>query len=101
MTDDVLEDGRTGIIVPQSDSAALSAAVVTLLADVELREKMGRDARQRAMERFALDAVARRYADLYTGDWWLVGRGREGRAARDRSRAARPYRSGAEVESGS
>lgn len=65
VTDDVIEDGGTGFVVPQEDSGALARALFTLMEDEVLRAKIGRDARRRAVERFAMDAVVRQYADLY------------------------------------
>jgi glycosyltransferase involved in cell wall biosynthesis len=38
---EVVEDGRTGILVPPRDHEAMADAIVTLLHDATLRERMG------------------------------------------------------------
>jgi len=45
--DEVVEDGRTGRLVPPGDAGALALAVATLLADPALRREMGRRAFER------------------------------------------------------
>lgn len=60
----VLEDGVTGHIVPNDDLNELAARTLTLVTDTASRRKMGEAARQRCLERFSLDAVADRWADL-------------------------------------
>lgn len=53
---DAVEDGVTGLLVPPGDVAALRAALERLLADRELRERLGAAARVRACECFGLEA---------------------------------------------
>jgi glycosyltransferase involved in cell wall biosynthesis len=43
----VIEDGKTGLLVPVRDAAALRAAIETALGDRELRGKLGQAARRR------------------------------------------------------
>jgi glycogen synthase len=43
----LIEDGRTGILVPPGDVAALRAAIERVLADRELRHRLGAAARER------------------------------------------------------
>ena len=43
----VIEDGKTGLLVPVRDAAALRAAIETALGDRELRRKLGQAARRR------------------------------------------------------
>ncbi len=43
----VIEDGKTGLLVPVRDTAALRAAVERALGDRELRRRLGRAARKR------------------------------------------------------
>ena len=43
----VIEDGKTGLLVPVRDAAALRAAIEKALVDRELRRKLGRGARKR------------------------------------------------------
>jgi glycosyltransferase involved in cell wall biosynthesis len=53
---DVVEDGVTGFVVPIEDKAGLVDSVRRLVADPGLRARMGRRARERAMEMFSLQA---------------------------------------------
>jgi glycosyltransferase involved in cell wall biosynthesis len=43
----VIEDGKTGLLVPVRDTAALRAAIERALGDPELRRRLGRAARKR------------------------------------------------------
>jgi glycosyltransferase involved in cell wall biosynthesis len=50
---DAVEDGVTGLLVPPRDIAALRSAAERLLADGELRARLGAAARGRAVSREA------------------------------------------------
>jgi glycosyltransferase involved in cell wall biosynthesis len=58
-------DGATGLLVPPGDPAALASALERLLADPELRRRLGTAGRERVRERFDLAAVRRAHVDLY------------------------------------
>jgi glycosyltransferase involved in cell wall biosynthesis len=59
--------GHTGRLAPPRDPAALSAAVLELLAlSPTERAALGTEARRRIAEEYDLRAVARRYRDLWT-----------------------------------
>jgi glycosyltransferase involved in cell wall biosynthesis len=64
---ETVQDKKTGFVVEPDDSAALAEAMLLLLEDDALREKMGRAARKRALE-FTWDAITsgmhRRYQAL-------------------------------------
>ncbi len=62
---DVIDDGRTGLLVAAADVPALTAAVRSLLADEARRSAMGAAARQAVAADFTVDAMARRYAEQY------------------------------------
>jgi glycosyltransferase involved in cell wall biosynthesis len=62
---DHVEDGVTGVLVPPRDPSALRAALVRLLGDADLRERLGTAARERARERYDWAAVTRRLVGLY------------------------------------
>jgi glycosyltransferase involved in cell wall biosynthesis len=51
---------ENGLLVPAKDPAALEAALRRLLADPELRRRLGRAARETAVRDFSLDAVSDR-----------------------------------------
>jgi glycosyltransferase involved in cell wall biosynthesis len=54
---DLVVDGETGLLVPPGDPEALRAALERLLADGELRRRLGAAGRERARERFSWTAV--------------------------------------------
>jgi D-inositol-3-phosphate glycosyltransferase len=60
-----IADGVTGFLVPPQDPAALADKLELILAQPELRERMGRAARQRVEQEFTWAATARRTAELY------------------------------------
>jgi glycosyltransferase involved in cell wall biosynthesis len=62
---DIVLDGRTGLLVPAGDEAALAARLDALLAMPDQGAALGAEGRRRALETFAPAAVARRYATLY------------------------------------
>jgi len=62
---ELVSDGETGLLVPPRDAKALRASVERLLADPELRRRLGEAARARARERFGWDAVIERTLDVY------------------------------------
>jgi glycosyltransferase involved in cell wall biosynthesis len=62
---DLVTDGETGLLVPPRNAPALRAAVERLLADPELRERLGRAGRAFARERFGWDSVTERTLGVY------------------------------------
>jgi glycosyltransferase involved in cell wall biosynthesis len=54
---DAVVDGSTGVLVPPRDPAALRCALERLLADAELRRRLGAAARDRARESFSWEAA--------------------------------------------
>jgi glycosyltransferase involved in cell wall biosynthesis len=64
---DLVVDGETGVVVPPRDPGALRSALERLLADPELRRRLGAAGRQRARERFSwasvTDATLAAYAE--------------------------------------
>jgi glycosyltransferase involved in cell wall biosynthesis len=61
----VIEDGRTGVIVPERDAPALATALAHLLRDPERRAAMGRAGRALAEGRFGWVAAAARFEAAY------------------------------------
>jgi glycosyltransferase involved in cell wall biosynthesis len=57
--------GDTGLVVEPNDPAALAGALTTLLADADLRRRMGERARARVAETFTVERMARQSAELY------------------------------------
>ena len=62
---DAVEDGVTGLLVPPRDPDALRAALERLLADPELRARLGAAARERARTEFSRDAAVRAALEAY------------------------------------
>lgn len=60
---DSVVGGRTGLIVPAGDEQALADAMLRLLLDPTLCEKMGREARERVVRDFQPKDVARAVVD--------------------------------------
>jgi rhamnosyl/mannosyltransferase len=52
--------GETALVVPPNDPRALRQAIATLHADPALRDRLGRNARRMAEERFGQDVFGRR-----------------------------------------
>ena len=53
----VVEPDRTGLLCPAGDAKALGENLAALLADRDRRERFGRTARQRAVERFSMQTM--------------------------------------------
>jgi sugar transferase (PEP-CTERM/EpsH1 system associated) len=66
--DELVDDGRTGLLAPSKDCAAVADAIARLAADAVLRRRMGEAGRITAASRFGLkrmlDDYDRFYADL-------------------------------------
>ena len=62
---ELVVDGETGILVPPRDTEALRAALERLLADRDLRRRMGEAGRRRAAERYSWDKVTEETVRLY------------------------------------
>jgi alpha-maltose-1-phosphate synthase len=62
---EVVEDGRTGLLVPPSRPAELAAAMRALLGDPDRARAMGAAGRRRVEERFTWDRVAERTERVY------------------------------------
>lgn len=62
---ELVEDGRSGFLVPPDDVEALVAALRKVLTDDGLRSALGASARQRALEEFDVDVVWRRIDAIY------------------------------------
>jgi glycosyltransferase involved in cell wall biosynthesis len=61
---DIVEDGRTGLLVPPRDPPALARALTSLLTDPPRRERIAAAAAEQ-WDRFTIEAVAGRFGALY------------------------------------
>jgi glycosyltransferase involved in cell wall biosynthesis len=68
---DAVEDGVTGVLVEPGDPGALRAALDELLADPDLRRRLGEAGRRRVIERLGwapqLDALVAAYRTARDG----------------------------------
>jgi len=62
--EDMIDDGETGFLVPGGNANALAEAMARLVDDEALRERMGREARERA-SRFTREAVVPKLERFY------------------------------------
>lgn len=69
-TEDIVHDGETGLLVPPGDAEALALALRRLVADRELRERLGASAKAFHSAHLAIDGYVDRLADI----WRAVGR---------------------------
>jgi glycosyltransferase involved in cell wall biosynthesis len=60
---DVIEDGRSGLLVPEGDVDALATALLALIDDPDRRRTLGAGAAQRAQD-YALEAIGPRWDAL-------------------------------------
>ena len=76
----VVQDGRTGILVPPDDPAQLADAILELLRDPERRSAMAAEGRQLLHERYSAIRMAADYLQIYE----------EASAERDATLAGKP-----------
>ena len=62
---EAVEDGVTGMLVPAGDPGALAHAIAALFDDPERASALGLAGGARVRDRFSLDAMVRRYAEIY------------------------------------
>ncbi len=62
---EVIEAGKSGVLVPAGDPDALAQAVVGLIGNAPARRAMGRAAQKRARATFSADAIVPHYEALY------------------------------------
>jgi len=64
-TDELIDDGRSGLLVPPGDAKALAAALRQLLGDAELRRDLADRARERVDAGLTREQLATRVAATY------------------------------------
>jgi mannosyltransferase len=74
----IIDHGRTGLLVPPGDVAALAAALAELLADHERAEAMGRAAADDARRRFTVEREAELLLALYRAQSGVAHPGPQG-----------------------
>lgn len=61
---EIIEDGRNGILVPPQDPESMAGAILKVLGDAELRERLGAEAKKRS-EDFSKDRMISEYEELF------------------------------------
>lgn len=62
---EVIDEGRTGLLVPPADSEALATAILRLADDPALRRALGTQGRVRVRELFSLERMIARHEQFY------------------------------------
>jgi len=62
---EVVDDGKTGLLVPPADSRALAESMITLLKDRMLAKRIGAAAREVVARRFSLTKMIQDYQEIY------------------------------------
>lgn len=62
---EIVDDGRTGLLVPIDDAAALAAAVERVVGDTDWAHALGQAGRARALARFSVEACVASLLDVY------------------------------------
>ena len=76
-------DGETGYIIAKRDPEALAEKIIVLLKDKELARRLGRQGRQRAVEAFSRDRMARDTVALYRRAQAMAGERARGKFLRE------------------
>ncbi len=63
---EIVQDEKTGFLIPPRDSDALSDAIIKLLKDKEKANKFGRAGRKYVEQSFSLELMIKKYENLYT-----------------------------------
>jgi glycosyltransferase involved in cell wall biosynthesis len=70
---EVLDNNKTGLLVPPGDPEALAAAIMKLADDAELRKRMGDAGRKLVREKYlwesCLDKMTALYDSMISGDF--------------------------------
>jgi glycosyltransferase involved in cell wall biosynthesis len=66
----LIDDGKTGFVVPQQDEASLAERIFQLLSDHELCRRMGMAARVKAEREFGLERLVSETLDAYCAAGW-------------------------------
>ena len=66
----LIDDGKTGFVVPREDEAALTSRITTLLADRELCRWMGEAGRIKAERAFGIERLRSETFATYRAEGW-------------------------------
>ena len=63
---DIIQDGETGLLVPEKDVSGLSNAILSLIKNEELRKKLAVNGYDRVKEKFSWEKIAEGYLKIYS-----------------------------------
>ena len=63
---DIIQDGETGLLVPEKDVTGLSRSIINLIEDEELRERIARTGYFNIKGRFSWEKIAEKYLKVYS-----------------------------------
>lgn len=64
---ELVQEGRTGYLVPAGDSEGLCEALVRLIEDKVLRKRLGTGGYNAVLQQHQIERVAERYVELFLG----------------------------------
>ena len=62
---EIVQQGKSGLLVPAQDVSALAEALDTLIEDPELRDRFGKAGFQRVRTEFTVERMVRKTAEVY------------------------------------
>jgi glycosyltransferase involved in cell wall biosynthesis len=62
---EIVQDGENGILVSPGDGQSVAKAIIRLLEDEELRQKMGKQGRALVLKEFSVEHVVERTVEVY------------------------------------
>jgi glycosyltransferase involved in cell wall biosynthesis len=62
---ELVRHGETGVLVPAEDAMAMGRVIAELLGRVDERQRLGEEARRRAVADYTIEETVRRHLDLY------------------------------------
>jgi len=66
---DVVDNGVTGLLVPQQDAVALASALEKLIDNPNMRSSMGKAGRERIIDKFSSSKINRETYEIYQKVW--------------------------------
>jgi hypothetical protein len=70
---DLIDDGRTGLLVKPDDPSALADALESLVLSPAHAAKLGASAREEVTRRYSFDRMVRAFEDLYLSQLGTAG----------------------------
>jgi len=62
---EIIKDRFNGLIIPDKNSEILAKAIKELITDKDLSEKLGKNARYFIIENYSIEAITKKWEDLY------------------------------------